>query len=230
MDRLGIVIPVLNQFIKALECLNSVRTKLCWNFYLIDNYNDNRGVAKAWNKGAQRAIDDGCNYIAILNDDILLAPNTLDLMMEFLSQNESCGVVTGRDLSEEISSRDIYTWEAPTFSELLDSNYACFMLTKKTYKHIGTFDEKFYPAYFEDCDYSYRAILSGLKVCGLQSAGFYHFHSQTTKTAFVDGSPIINQEKFEKNKNYYISKWGGDYRMESFKTPFNDPGKRWSDW
>jgi len=237
MDKLGVVIPVLNQFIKALECLDSVRTKLCWNFYFINNSKYNRGVAKAWNEGVRRAIDDGCNYIAILNDDILLAPDTLDEMIYFISATEDCGVVTGSDLKESIYYEDIYTWRksrnnAPNelLSLVVGSNYACFLLTQETYRHIGAFDENFYPAYFEDCDYSYRTILSGLRVYGLQSAGFYHFHGQTNKSAYNNDSVIVDMKTMEKNKNYYISKWGGNYGKELFKTPFNDPGKRWDDW
>ena len=131
-----------------------------------------------------------------------------------------------------ISNFDLYA-EPGEWSRILESlgtfeyganygsgpdEYGLFMLTPAAVKNIGLFDENFYPAYFDDNDYRYRAKLAR---CPLFSFPVKYTH---------ETSSTINDNAFYKRKNnvtyrqlgqYYISKWGGVPGREEFKSPFN---------
>jgi GT2 family glycosyltransferase len=95
-------------------------------------------------------------------------------------------------------------------------DWSVFILPKKTYKQVGKFDENFYPAYFEDNDFKYRMQLMNKSFFEIPFLNcFVHQTSQT-----LDREPSI-KNYFEKNKSYYISKWGGEPNKEKFKKPFN---------
>jgi hypothetical protein len=68
----------------------------------------------------------------------------------------------------------------------------------------------------------YRIILSGHKAGCTVSAPYYHFGSQTTK-------PDSFHNTFKSNRDYYVSKWGGEPGKESFIRPFNDVAKTFKD-
>lgn len=64
--------------------------------------------------------------------------------------------------------------------------YSSFVLTKEGVKRIGPFDENFWPAYAEDCDYWYRAQLAS---CRVYYRGGYMPGERTSRSvanAFLD--------------------------------------------
>lgn len=76
--------------------------------------------------------------------------------------------------------------------------YSSFVLTKQGIKRIGPFDENFWPAYAEDCDYWYRAQLASCKVF---YRGGYKPDKQTPESAanaFLDHGDT-------RDKNVYSS-------------------------
>lgn len=228
VTKIGVVMPVLNQFKLALEAIDSVRTQYEWKLYLEQNYSHNKGVATAWNDGVKRAIDNECSHILIINDDIVLGNETIDHMV-YLMRDKKIGVLTACDHRNTHSAEQVYQMDNPCYDvDIIDApDFACFMITPESYWNIGTFDENFKPAYFEDNDYVYRCLLSGLKPVRSQNAPFYHYGSQTQN--FDQSRPIVPSPKFEKNRDYYIKKWGGMPGKEKFKTPFN-AGGHWRDW
>jgi len=95
-------------------------------------------------------------------------------------------------------------------------NWCSFILSTEAYKEIGKFDENFYPAYFEDNDYFYRMSLlnKSMIYTALLNPKIYR-NSMT-----IAKEPSLNNS-FEKNRQYYISKWGGEPSKETFTNPFN---------
>lgn len=92
---------------------------------------------------------------------------------------------------------------------LYDIQNLC-LYKKSVFDSIGYTDVNYFPAYFIDNDYARRIVLSKLKYCSLLNARFFHFWSRTMK----QGSGGSNSKYFENNRNYYISKWGGDVGNE----------------
>jgi len=93
--------------------------------------------------------------------------------------------------------------------------YCAFILPSKTYNKVGRFDEIFYPAYFEDCDYTHRLNLEGCKTAKIPilNPKIYR-QSETT----IKDPSLLNSQK---NLELYVQKWGGEPTKETYKTPYN---------
>lgn len=103
------------------------------------------------------------------------------------------------------------------FKIIGDSHNMC-LFTKKLFGEIGYVDVNFYPAYYEDNDYSRRAKLAKLKMCRLQHSKYFHFWSRTIHQGNMKST---NDKYFPMNKRFYIEKWGGEPGRETFSKPYN---------
>ena len=156
---------------------------------------NNLGVAQSWNKMIYHSLHTfpTVDHILILNDDIVLgkSPETIFKLIE----------------------------ENPDYS-IINANYfwAAFLLSRHCVETIGYFDENFYPAYFEDNDYSRRESLSiGKRVTNETLDPVVKRASQTIlKDRHLNGN-------FGNNAQYYQQKWGGPPDHERFRFPFNKP-------
>ncbi len=91
------------------------------------------------------------------------------------------------------------------------------LFKKEVMEKIGYIDVNFYPAYYEDNDYVRRAIHANLKSCRVTNAVYFHFWSRTIH----QGSGGSTSRYFEMNRNFYHTKWGGDFGHEKWDVPFN---------
>jgi GT2 family glycosyltransferase len=96
------------------------------------------------------------------------------------------------------------------------ADFACFMITKRCWKEVGRFDEKFFPAYFEDNDYHRRILMAGMQARIVPQAPYYHYGSKTQHSG--QGA---DHSQFQINQGYYKRKWGGLPGAEVYATPFN---------
>lgn len=93
-----------------------------------------------------------------------------------------------------------------------------FMFTPNLIDKVGMVDENFFPGYFEDNDYRRRIDLSGLKVASIP------LQSEHDRSSTLNSSQRFkqrNQFTFQKNHEYYMSKWGGNPGAEIYVKPFN---------
>ena len=220
------------------EALNMVSEKFVYV------HNDIRyGCAQSWNEGATNAFNDGADYVLILNNDVLLHPLAIDEMVDrFIKQtNESVhdniAMITCFDTRDEVNLilgniefnttnvlsalNDLKIENKQAVAEAESPNFSGYMISKAAYEKIGKFDEEFKPAYFEDNDYHRRINLAGMKAICLPTAMFYHYGSRTQMEALGNGEVVVPSPAFEKNREYYKTKWGGVPGQELFKTPFN---------
>lgn len=103
------------------------------------------------------------------------------------------------------------------FKVVGDSHNMC-LFTRRLFEHIGYVDVNFYPAYYEDNDYSRRAQIAKLKMCRLQHAKYFHFWSRTIHQGNMKST---NDKYFPLDKKFYIEKWGGEPGKEKFAKPYN---------
>lgn len=214
--KVGVVVAVLNQFELALEALESIRTKYDWQPYIIDNWRENKGVGKAWNIGIKAAFDNRCTHALVINDDIVVAPNAIDEIIEHWPEEYVLlGLTHYNDISNDPTTKDYD--ESPDFGG--------FMIKPETIEQIGYFDENIF-AWCEDNDYHRRINLARKKGGRYHAAAYHHFKSVTTS--------VIDQEQrqawFDASVAYYTSKWGGFVGTEAYDKPFNDPSKTYKDW
>jgi GT2 family glycosyltransferase len=189
LDAINQYLPNIQIYIYNNSIYNIVTKVRTYSNTKIMGSGTNIGVAAAWNIMLTDMRANGFDYALILNDDIVLSKD-ISHIYEFVSQKRQ-------------------------FARILN-DWSVFLISLDTFSQIGLFDEKFYPAYFEDSDYNYRMKLAGIstdfpKILIPQT---YRVSSSITK------EPELNT-KFLENRKYYIDKWGGEPTYELYKKPFN---------
>jgi len=110
-----------------------------------------------------------------------------------------------------------------------NADFFCFGVNiPRLINACGSFDENFFPAYFEDNDMHYRMKLAGAKGYINIRAVAWHVGSATQNADPTN--PNCSQEQFHNLKIYYVTKWGGMPGEETYTNPFNDPNKSIWEW
>jgi len=103
-----------------------------------------------------------------------------------------------------------------------------FAVTALGIATVGLWDENFYPAYLEDCDWSVRADRLGVLRVNVPDCHAIHGDERLSGSCTVNSDPVAraaNVRTHGRNFVYYQRKWGGINGAETFEHPFNDP--RW---
>lgn len=219
---------------------------------------ERKSVSQSWNQGVKRALEDeDCEYIAILNNDILLHPKTLDHLMAFMNKTGYV-MVTADNIKDRMSAEVMMTLELPHKFTDFDCwpigdwraegpDFSCFMITSETIKLVGWFDENFEAGYCEDQDYHARINRAykhakihndqgiepeRIHAKRLSTAPYFHYASQTVARNTVIRHDIATAHG--RNQSYYIRKWGGEHPFvmdgNGNTTPFGEATKNWRDW
>lgn len=162
--------------------------------------NKNLGCGPSWNR--IMTTTDGPWMLP--NSDIMFLPGAIATANQAAIDNPSLGIVSVR-------------------------MFSAFLLTPLCKERVGLFDENFFPAYFEDCDYDYRLKLSGvprIELSEIYEGVKFCIHGEAPDW----GSCTIKSDAeikrrcdilFPRLHEYYVSKWGGGPSGERFTTPFN---------
>lgn len=152
----------------------------------------NWGCARSWNH-FMHSLDD---HIIISNDDVIFHEKTIELLVEAAEENPT----------QLMFSPDCY-WE---------HKFSLLLLRKEALSIVGEFDGNFFPAYFEDQDYMYRMKLAGYEPFIVKGCTYTHVEggSKTSRNT-------VSSARFAQLGEYYIKKWGGLPRNETFTKPFN---------
>jgi GT2 family glycosyltransferase len=189
-----------------------------------------QSVAKAWNAGIE-AAGDVCNYVLVINTDIVFKYNAIDRLVAFAETHQEAVMWTMSEYADlgildEAAEDENYT-EHPHFS--------CFMVKPDFLRVVGRFDENYSPAYLEDGDMHARLALANLKAYVYGGARFYHFGSRTIKEDRELWAK--NGVTFPKNQQYFLSKWGvppvndvEQMRKVYYKHPYNESDKQLNYW
>lgn len=235
--KVGLIFPPMNNFKGCVEAIWSAKSKHNLQVYIESQWIEPRKtLAQAWNDGAKKAFDEGCDYVVICNDDILFSPDTIDAMIEQyeLHSKDRVVMVTPNNIKLELANAyDILTYVRPsdpfTYSE--NPNFSCFLIAPNFFETMGTFDHNFNPAWYEDNDMHRRAMLMGYKLIMTTAAPIIHFGGVAT-SMLPDA-----QRSSGVSETYYIKKWGGipyshplPAQKEHFETPYNDPNLTPKDW
>jgi len=162
----------------------------------------NLGVSKAWNQILNWGLShDDCEIVYVLNNDIVLHPDSLRLMTNSILVGGKEGI-SGLNIGNLPSMLIYFTRcdEDARYSSAM--NFSCFGLTPKTVKRVGLFDEGFKMAYWEDNDYHHRMNLEGIDASCDRFAAFTHYGSRSIKEGGVQHEPYFTQ-----NKEYFQAKW-----------------------
>jgi GT2 family glycosyltransferase len=187
----------------------------------------NLGYTGGNNKGIEYAINNGAEYVLILNPDTVVAnPRFIDEMIEYTEARPEIGIAgprvflrsSGRVQNTVLFPpglwRNSINWiryrinpgslvlsgDEPVETKVL--NGVCLLIRTSCLRQIGLFDENIF-MYIEDADMDYRAYRHGWQVKYLPIDSVIHKQKQ-------DGYHMTGQVSFflKRNSVYYLHKIG----------------------
>lgn len=187
-------------------CLDSLRrSTITPDFFIIDNgstdgtqqfirekfpdaeliqSNENLGFGRANNIGFQKALDEGYDYVYLLNQDAWVMPDTINTLIDIHKRNPEYGVLSPMQLQAnekhfdnnflcnvlKLAQCGSNTFEEDLFfnrlKEVYDVNFvmaAHWLISRKCIETVGGFSPTF-PHYGEDDNYLQRCQYWGFKI------------------------------------------------------------------
>ncbi|SFC61773.1 glycosyltransferase family 2 protein [Butyrivibrio sp. YAB3001] len=225
---LGIIIINYNTYDKTIDCINSIKDTYCGNYriYLLDNAsqndsaeilsklyindkfveliceNKNLGYARGNNLCIKKAVEDGCEYALISNNDIVYKPHAIErLIAEMVEENVF--IVGPKVILPNGEIQKTVKLKAPSFIEYIkyetyvrnffkksyESNniipnskrdvywvVGCsFLVNLRQFELINFFDEYTF-LYFEEYILSEKAKKNDLRLRYCPDAEVFHYH------------------------------------------------------
>lgn len=167
----------------------------------------NYGFTGGCNRGIAWALEQDAKYVFLLNNDTIIAPDALQLLVDALESRPDAGVAhpllleaeeekivqfysgqVERDVARHMHPEHGQAW-TPAFAKTIDTDFvpACTPLYRAdTLRETGVFDETLY-INWEDYDLHMRIVDAGWKLLTVGAAEVVHAHGQSTGTI----SPFI---------------------------------------
>lgn len=153
---------------------------------------ENLGFGKANNLGMRYALDKGCDYVFLLNQDAWLdTPDAIEKMARIYEKHPEFGILSPMHLNVKKDGLVMGSFcRRPCNQALIEDLYlhqlkdiyitdyihaAAWMLSRNTIETVGGFDPIFMQ-YEEDDNYLHRVLYRGLKVGVCPSARIVHDH------------------------------------------------------
>ncbi len=180
----------------------------------------NLGFAGGNNVGIRYWFDRGYDAVFLLNNDTIIREPFLGVLEELAARMPEFGVLgpvvadAGQPHLIQSFGGDISLWTGrcpfrsrgePLTRErgVVEVDYvvgAAFMIPRRTYERIGTLDESYFPAYFEEADYCLRARNAGLRSIVTDRAVIWHKGGRSGGGFSVAFRNIMrNKWRFERN-------------------------------
>ncbi|MDO8669613.1 MAG: glycosyltransferase family 2 protein, partial [Candidatus Buchananbacteria bacterium] len=179
--------------------------------YHLKPITSNLGYSGGNNIGIKDALEQGADYVFILNPDTIIEKNALTKLIETAESNPKIGIA-GPVIDE--NGKIIYggkiKWLKPelihleTRNQKLETNFyipgAAMLIKRKVIEKIGLLDERYF-LYFEDADYCERAKRAGYKLAIAPEALIHHKPSSSTSTL---GAPLLLRYHY---RNAHLFNW-----------------------
>lgn len=139
---------------------------------------ENLGFAKANNIGIRKALDNGADYVFLLNQDAWVEKDTLSKLVQTFDVNENVGIVSPIHLNGEYTGldwgfvnyvsgefiSDSYMQKLKKFYSVKFVNAAVWLISAECIRKVGGFDTLLFVHYGEDINYCQRVTYHGYKV------------------------------------------------------------------
>lgn len=149
---------------------------------------ENLGFAKANNIGIRKALDNGADYVFLLNQDAWVENDTLSKLVQTFEENENIGIVSPIHLKGDYSGLDIgFTKYMPAdfvsdaYMSCLKKSYyvtsvnaAAWLIKAECIRKVGGFDTMLFVHYGEDDNYCQRMKYHGYKIAVCTKATICH--------------------------------------------------------
>jgi GT2 family glycosyltransferase len=181
--------------------------------HLVRN-SENVGFARANNQAIKQSAG---QYVLLLNPDTLVAPGTLQTLLDFLERHPQAGAVGPRTLNPDGSlqvsahrqptlSRELWRlfhldnlaphaeyrrskWNTSEAQQVEVLKGACLLLRREVLEQVGLLDEDYF-MYSEEVDLCYRVRRAGWRLFWVPESDIVHLGAQSTKQ--VPGEMFLN--------------------------------------
>ncbi len=190
----------------------------------------NIGFGRANNIGIGRALQQGADYVFLLNQDARVTPETIGTLVGCARSAAEYGILSPMHLNGDGSqidylfSRHLARSANPSYTRLLSDLYkgclaevypvsfvnaAAWLLTRECLMQVGGFDPLFF-MYGEDADYCRRAAFHGFKIGLVPSVVI--FHERGGETTSTDGRLRRLRRAIARQRAYLIGQLKGPDR------------------
>jgi GT2 family glycosyltransferase len=242
--RVSLVIPVYNQLLHTMQCLESILRlpDKVGEIIVVDNASTdgtpeylnsvgvmvvrnatNLGFAKAWNQGVQASKGE---VVGILTNDIVVTSGWLPALLRFMEETGH-GIVSPAmregPLDYELDKYAAEYTAACRAATRLGLLGPCMLVRRVVFDTIGLFDERFIYGGCEDVDFLWRAQKAEITAGVTGSAFIHHFGmitQNTVKRAESKAYPTQNLAHFRR-------KWGRTVRGNWFQRRWASVKERW---
>jgi len=216
IEKIGIVVLSFENIEDTVECIDSINNAESGEYdiqiYLVENSEDqnylesilsrtkvdhhisidNNGYANGNNIGIRKALQNGCDYILVINNDTVVNKDFLLPLIGVLKCHKkriSAPVIHRYSDSSIWSSGGIYRNILCDYVMVNDNIYSnrnaefvtgcCFATTKELLQEIGVLNENYF-MYNEDAEFCHRARMSGADLLVVQASKILHKISSTS--------------------------------------------------
>lgn len=210
MDKVLVIVVTYNAHVWVRNCLSSIDLEK-YDVLVVDNrsqddtvkiINDefpdvelicscyNLGFGKANNIGFQKALDEGYDYVLLLNQDAWLKEDTIACLIKEMKNNREFGIIsplqcnsTENNIETQFNKylvKNKIDINGGKVQEVDFVNAAIWLIPRKTLEFVGGFNP-IYPHYGEDSDYVNRVRYWGKKIGVAVSVIAYHDRPATPK-------------------------------------------------
>jgi len=220
--KVAIVILAYNNYADTQECLQSV-LKLDYpalEVWLVDNGSQdgtaqrvvvefpavhvvqtgrNLGVAGGFNAGIVPALHSGAEYVFILNNDTIVKPDIIRILVTEAQAHPDYGLLMPKILYYDAPDRiwsigaryrlfppaivmiGLNKPDGPSYNEVRFLEYApscALLISRQVFECVGLLDDGYF-FFYDDWDYSLRVRKAGYKIVYIPKACVYHKVSRT---------------------------------------------------
>lgn len=186
----------------------------------------NGGFSYANNIGIQYALDNGSEYILLLNNDTVVNKNSISCLIQESIKNGNCATcpkinyydrrdfiwsaggkinwITGNAVHFGINEKENNIYNKKKYVDFATG--CCILLNKDIIKKIGYLEEKYF-LYFEDVDYCMKINNNNIKILYCPNSIIYHKVSASTGgdetplfIYYITRNRLLFNKKYNKNK------------------------------
>lgn len=189
----------------------------------------NLGYAGGNNVGIRYALENGAEFICILNNDIIVEPGFLEPLLAALRDDPAIGVVTpliaGLDTPEIVwalgssvnrrtaavtrlhAGERVSEWRGRPPLAVDVASGAAMLVKQEVFDKVGLMDEDFF-LYYEETDWCLQVQCAGYKIMAVPDSVVLH----KVSAALGETSPVIDYYMLRNHLHFVSRHWSGPAR------------------
>ena len=233
-DSCDIILPTCGELELVRDCVESLMRSTSYPYRLIVVYNGNQkealiylqgltGLGKieisiiepgenlGWIMSINKALEmsKDSKYVCFQNDDTIFTKGWLEELVDIFEKDPNIGIANPEWEKPNRVSIDEYAAFIKKYKgQTIDTDWCrghSFFVRREVIEKIGGLDTVYLPGYYDDRDYSLKAIKAGYKCVRARAAFVYHIRNATmNKMVGEEATRNLN----EKNSEIFYKRWG----------------------